>query len=306
SAVQLYLGGEFETSAEVLKFGLVLFESGFSLTDDPIVELETANNHGGGEAVTALELLQREKECGSITTFSSQLDRALKGGLPVGKVTEICGAPGVGKTQLCLQLSVDVQVPLSFGGLEGQVIFMDTEGSFVLQRVGDVAAAVVRHFSLVRCHDYVELLAELHLLPDFLRDQPRVRLLVIDSVAFPFRQQLDDLSLRTRLLQGLAQQLVSIATRHNIAVVITNQMTTRLQDSQSHLVPALGEIWGHASTTRILLQWEGSRQVAAIVKSPCCMDTAVQYHITSEGFRDVNQPENSDQPEIPLTERRSL
>uniref|UniRef100_A0A3B3DEX3 DNA repair protein RAD51 homolog 3 n=1 Tax=Oryzias melastigma TaxID=30732 RepID=A0A3B3DEX3_ORYME len=284
-----------------------------------------------GEAVTALELLQREKECGSITTFSSQLDRALKGGLPVGKVTEICGAPGVGKTQLCLQLSVDVQVPLSFGGLEGQVIFMDTEGSFVLQRVGDVAAAVVRHFSLVaedgeqkdamqtfdmesilsniflvRCHDYVELLAELHLLPDFLRDQPRVRLLVIDSVAFPFRQQLDDLSLRTRLLQGLAQQLVSIATRHNIAVVITNQMTTRLQDSQSHLVPALGEIWGHASTTRILLQWEGSRQVAAIVKSPCCMDTAVQYHITSEGFRDVNQPENSDQPEIPLTERRSL
>ncbi|RVE71130.1 hypothetical protein OJAV_G00071700 [Oryzias javanicus] len=64
------------------------------------VELEAANNYGGGEAVTALELLQREKECGSVTTFSSQLDRALKGGLPVGKVTEICGAPGVGKTQL--------------------------------------------------------------------------------------------------------------------------------------------------------------------------------------------------------------
>uniref|UniRef100_A0A3P9K174 DNA repair protein RAD51 homolog 3 n=1 Tax=Oryzias latipes TaxID=8090 RepID=A0A3P9K174_ORYLA len=288
-------------------------------------EEDSASNHEAGEVVTALELLQRERECGSITTFSSQLDHALKGGLPVGKVTEICGAPGVGKTQLCLQLSVDIQIPRSFGGLEAQVIFMDTEGSFVLQRVVDIAAAVVRHFSLlaedgeqkdamqtfnmesilsniflVRCHDYVDLQAELLLLPDFLRDKPRVRLLVIDSVTFPFRQHLDDLSQRTRLLQGLAQQVISMATRHNIAVVITNQMTTRLQDSQSHLVPALGEIWGHASTTRIILQWEGSQQVAAIVKSPCCMDTAIQYQITSEGFRDANQPE------ITLTNQRSL
>uniref|UniRef100_A0A8C8DDV8 DNA repair protein RAD51 homolog 3 n=1 Tax=Oryzias sinensis TaxID=183150 RepID=A0A8C8DDV8_9TELE len=248
-----------------------------------------------GEAVTALELLQRERECGSITTFSSQLDHALKGGLPVGKVTEICGAPGVGKTQLCLQLSVDVQIPRSFGGLEAQVIFMDTEGSFVLQRVVDIAAAVVRHFSLL-----AEDGEQKDAMQTFNMESILVRLLVIDSVAFPFRQHLDDLSQRTRLLQGLAKQVISMATRHNIAVVITNQMTTRLQDSQSHLVPALGEIWGHASTTRIILQWEGSQQVAAIVKSPCCMDMAIQYQITSEGFRDANQPE------ITLTNQRSL
>lgn len=44
---------------------------------------------------------------------------------------------------------MDIQIPRSFGGLEAQVIFMDTEGSFVLQRVVDIAAAVVRHFSLL-------------------------------------------------------------------------------------------------------------------------------------------------------------
>lgn len=143
----------------------------------------------------------------------------------------------------------------------------------------------------MRCHDYVELLAELHLLPDFLSDHPRVRLLVIDSVAFPFRQHFDDLSQRTRLLNGLAQQLIAMATSHNIAVVMTNQMTTRLRDGQSQLVPALGESWGHAPTIRLLLHWAGPRRLAAIFKSPGHMDSTVQYQITSEGFRDADQPE---------------
>lgn len=54
----------------------------------------------GGASLTALDLLQKEEELRSIVTFSSQLDAALGGGFPVGKTTEICGAPGVGKTQL--------------------------------------------------------------------------------------------------------------------------------------------------------------------------------------------------------------
>lgn len=58
---------------------------------------------GGGvlSSLTALELLQKEEEeLRTIVTFSSQLDAALGGGAPVGKMTELCGVPGVGKTQL--------------------------------------------------------------------------------------------------------------------------------------------------------------------------------------------------------------
>lgn len=143
----------------------------------------------------------------------------------------------------------------------------------------------------MRCHDYVELLAELHLLPDFLSAHPGVRLLVIDSVAFPFRQLFDEFSQRTRLLNGLAQQLITMATSHEIAVVLTNQMTTRIKGAQSQLVPALGDSWGHAPTIRLLLHWVGSRRLAAIFKSPCHMDSTVQYQITSEGFRDADQSE---------------
>lgn len=233
------------------------------------------------------------------------------------------------------------------------MVYIDTEGGFLLQRVVDIAAAAVRHCSLlveddeqrvaidtftvetvlsnmflvmvtarhhhnrprcysdvtrqqqvimilvgclsllsqVRCHDYVELLAELHLLSDFLSNHPRVRLLVIDSVACPFRKHFDELSQRTRLLNGLALQLIAMATSHEIAVVITNQMTTRVHGSQSQLVPALGDSWGHAPTTRLLLQWMGPHRLAAIFKSPDHMNSTVQYQITSDGFRDADQSE---------------
>uniref|UniRef100_A0A3B5MCK1 DNA repair protein RAD51 homolog 3 n=2 Tax=Xiphophorus couchianus TaxID=32473 RepID=A0A3B5MCK1_9TELE len=308
-------GFQFTTDLQDLNPEHLSAEAGVS-QQEALEALQAASSGHGVAPVTALELLQKEEEFRSIVTFCSQLDEALGGGVPVGKVTEICGAPGVGKTQLCLQLAVDVQVPAVFGGLGGQVLFVDTEGGFQVQRLVDLAGAAVRHCSLlaedeeqrvamttftvetilsnvflVRCRDYVELLAELHLLADFLSNRPRLRLLVIDSVAFPFLRLHDDLSQRTRLLQGLGLRLIAAATGHNIAVVTTNHMTTRLHSSQAQLAPALGDVWGHAPSIRLLLRWEESRRLASIVKSPGHMDASVQYQITYQGFRDADQSE---------------
>ncbi|MFT7797028.1 DNA repair protein RAD51 homolog 3 isoform X1 [Arapaima gigas] len=269
--------------------------------------------------LTALELLEKEQELGSIVTFCSALDSALGGGLPVGKTSEVCGAPGVGKTQLCIQLAVDVQIPVCFGGLGGHAVYIDTEGSFLVQRAVDMAEAAVQHCSMLaedteqrealkgftvesilsnlflfRCHDYVELLAETYLLPDFLAQHREVRLIVIDSIAFPFRHYFEDFSQRTRLLNGLAQQLIQMATKHHVAVVLTNQMTTKVGNGQSKLVPALGESWGHAATQRLILQWEGQQRLASLYKSPSHPEATVPYQITSEGFRDMTSSNHLD------------
>ncbi|XP_069767898.1 DNA repair protein RAD51 homolog 3 isoform X2 [Narcine bancroftii] len=258
---------------------------------------------------TALELLAEEHSQGSIITFSSALDEILGGGVPVAKITEICGAPGVGKTQLSIQLVVDAQIPKCFGGLGGESVFIDTEGSFIVERVAGVAQAAVHHCHLIaesgqdeaqqeaikefsvssilsriyyfRCHDYVELLAQAHLLGDFLAEHRQVRIIVIDSIAFPFRHQLEDLSLRTRLLNGLAQQLIAMANDYRVAVVLTNQMTTRFGEVCSSLVPALGESWGHAATTRLILHWEGKLRFASLYKSPSQKEATVPYQITN-------------------------
>ena len=76
----------------------------------------------------------------------------------------------------------------------------------------------------------------------------QVKLIVVDSIAFPFRHDFEDLALRTRILNGLAQSFIKIAHDCDLAVVFMNQMTTRVKKDklqQSSLVPALGDLTEH-------------------------------------------------------------
>ncbi|KAK7485386.1 hypothetical protein BaRGS_00023334 [Batillaria attramentaria] len=265
-------------------------------------------------SVSALHLLEHEQSLPSIVTFCAQLDEALGGGVALRKVTEICGAPGVGKTQMCIQLAVDVSIPEELGGAGGEAVYIDTEGSFIIERVVDVATATADHcrrmaaqldnsldvdsynfesilsgIHYFRCHDYIELLATLHTLTNFIQQHPKVKLVVVDSIAFPFRHNFDDLSLRTRLLTSMAQNCIKLATDFSLAVVLTNQMTTRFTPglSGTQLMPALGESWGHACTVRLVLYWQDGQRHAMLYKSPSRRETTVLYQITTGGVRDV-------------------
>ncbi|KAJ7387091.1 DNA repair protein rad51c [Desmophyllum pertusum] len=140
-----------------------------------------------------------------------------------------------------------------------------------------------------RCHDYMQLIALSHVLPDFLMEHSKVKLIVVDSIAFHFRHDFDDLALRTRLLNGLAQSFIKMACERQLAVVFMNQMTTRVKSGQlgqSHLIPALGESWGHASTIRIVLYWEDNLRFANLYKSPSRREMTVPFQITADGVRD--------------------
>jgi len=46
-----------------------------------------------------------------------------------------------------MQLSVAVQIPVCFGGNASHAVYIDTEGSFVIERLVDIAEATIRH-----CH----------------------------------------------------------------------------------------------------------------------------------------------------------
>ncbi|XP_071184365.1 DNA repair protein RAD51 homolog 3-like isoform X1 [Salvelinus alpinus] len=64
------------------------------------VRSESGQERAAAGRLAAQELLETEQELGTVFTFCSALDTALGGGLPVGKTTEVCETPGVGKTQL--------------------------------------------------------------------------------------------------------------------------------------------------------------------------------------------------------------
>jgi len=216
--------------------------------------------------------------------------------------------PGAGKTQLCLQLAVDVTIPAAFGGIDGDCLYIDTEGSFAVDRVLDMTEAVLCHLDRVahsrgppelraaqiealnalaspesllkrihycRVHNCAELVAIITTLDEVVSTYTRVKLVVVDSVAFHFRQDFADMRERARLLSNVAQGLNTAAAKLGLAVVATNQMTTKVQQnaqglgttrsarangfsdgkaSESYLAPALGESWSHAVTSRVIVE----------------------------------------------------
>nr|KAI8753735.1 DNA repair protein RAD51-like protein 3-like [Biomphalaria glabrata] len=274
---------------------------------------------------TALDLLLEEQETSGIVTFCESLDTMLGDGIPLGKITEICGAPGLGKTQLCLQLAVDIQIPVDIGGLDGEAVYLDTEGSFIVERLVDIATATVDHCQLIHmqgggelgsidisveqilagihyfhCLDHTEFLACVHQLPTFLSQHQKVKLIIVDSIASPFRHEFSDMSLRTKLLSMLGQTFIKIASQNSVAVVFTNQMTTKIPavpgNQSSQLIPALGEGWAHISNMKIMLYWENNQRRAMLCKSPNQKELICSFQITNGGIRDVTATTNTDCP----------
>jgi RAD51-like protein 2 len=241
--------------------------------------------------------------------------------VPLGCVTEFCGVPGIGKTQLGMQLALDVQIPALFGGVAGSAIYIDTEGSFMVSRMRDMAEALVRHLHdlgnnpakpstpemrkalegvsvdgllrdvmYYRVHDFVEQVALVNVLPSYLsaNSERRFRLIVLDSVAFHFRHHFTDMAQRARVLQTLAQKLQALASEFSLAVVVINQVTTKFKaPEEAYLTPALGESWAHAVTHRVMLYSEGGGRLAHLYKSSSQPRRTAPFRITSRGVRDV-------------------
>jgi DNA repair protein RadA len=88
-----------------------------------------ARKHVQADWTTAKELWERRKGMLRCSTGSQKLDALLAGGIETQAMTELIGEYGVGKTQICLKLCVMAQLPRDQGGLEGNALFIDTEGA---------------------------------------------------------------------------------------------------------------------------------------------------------------------------------
>jgi RAD51-like protein 2 len=283
-------------------------------------------------AESAAAAAARERAARRIITFSPELDAALGGGVAAGQVTEFCGAPGLGKTQLGIQLAVNAALPAAFSGPAGEAVYIDTEGSFTPERARAIAEAFAVHLRrvaaahgdaaraaaaaaatadailagihLVRARDAAEQLAAVAALPAFCAARPAVRLVVIDSVAFHFRADFADFGARGRALAGMAAKLMALAHEARLAVVLMNQVTTKpgtggignvthgtgSGTSAPRLVPALGDAWAHAATSRVVLYWRDGGRRAFLYKSPSLPAAEAEYRVTAEGVRGARRP----------------
>lgn len=253
---------------------------------------------------TALELLRRDGEAAGRAGRLLVLDGVAASEARCGTITELVGAAGAGKTQCCLQLAAEAV------RLGGAAVYVDTEGAFSPARLAEIAetrhpgsfgtAAAVRALMesvivyaertteslLRRCQGLQAVIVE-----------RRVRLLVVDSVASPVRAGYADraaLPRRQELLSELASTLKRIARELGVAVVVTNQVTTRrvlvsddAEDAAAEepvqLAAALGVGWAHAVNTRLLIDVRGGGRDLRVAKSPSVPLSAHPFAIGARG-----------------------
>jgi len=301
-------------------------------------EINAAMTEPTAPVPTALSLMNDgTKQLNYIVTYSKAIDKMMQGGVSVGQLTEFCGLPGVGKTQLCMQLAIDTTIPAVFGGIEGEVVYIDSEGSLSIERLSEIANGVLVNLGLVasspngnsslrenqrnalnqlggldsllgkiyywRVYDCVELMACVKRLHEFLCTHPKVKLIIVDSVAFHFRQDLSDMGTRNRVLNELGQTLHRTHMDFSVGVVVTNQMTTSFSNGETFHIPALGEAWAHMVTCRVLVSRTNDASLVAkrtrsdanitstvrlarIVKSHILPNSEAKFIITKKGVRD--------------------
>ncbi|KFW86401.1 DNA repair protein RAD51 4, partial [Manacus vitellinus] len=228
-----------------------------------------------------------------LPTGNPSLDQLLDSGLYTGEVTELMGAPGSGKTQVCLGIAASVSL-----SLKQQVLFLDSTGGFIASRLYQMLQAqtedeeeqasspgagpsleALQRIQVARVFDVYEMLSALQELRDRLSQQVMsstgpLKIVVIDSVSaviYPLLggRQSEGLA----IMMQLSRELKTLAREFSLAVVVTNQVTR--DSSTGPLKPALGRSWSFVPSTRVLLEsreasWDKgtTRRVAALAKSP--------------------------------------
>ena len=250
------------------------------------------------EFVTAKQLYERRQNLQRLSFASSNLDKLLGGGLETQAITEFVGEFGAGKSQICMKLSVMAQLPAKDGGLEGKVLFVDTEGTFAAQRVYQMAKAMQLDpekildgiiYSRVYNSDH-QILTVDHAFK--ICQEEKIKLLVVDSILSHFRGEYigrESLSERQQRLNSHLHKLLRIAQALNLAVVITNQVQANPQAFFGDPTrPAGGNILAHASTHRVMLKKASKGlRVAKIIDSPYLPESETYFQITEKGVEDA-------------------
>jgi recombination protein RecA len=207
-----------------------------------------------------------------IPTGSLTLDHALGiGGLPRGRITEIYGPEGVGKTTLALSVLAQAQ------RAGGTGVFIDTEHALDLAWA---ATAGVNIHQLLLCQP--ESGEQALQVANILIGSGEVTVVVIDSIAGLVPQaELDGQigqqhpGAQANLLSQALRQLAGPIHRANTAVVATNQLRQRAGVSGQVLYTAGGRALGYWASVRLHLH-----QPTSVTKHDGVVGSRVRVQVT--------------------------
>ncbi len=246
---------------------------------------------------TADKFLEKRKEVGRITTGSKAFDKLLAGGLETQSLTECFGEWGSGKSQIGMQLCVNVQLPADKGGLGAGALVIDSEHTFRPERVVQMAKAqgldptkVLKNIIIARAYtsdDQMLIAEQAH---EMIKGK-NIKLVVVDSLTSLFRAEYagrGTLASRQQKLNRHLSTLHKLADLNNLVVYITNQvMANPGMFFGDPTRPIGGHILGHSSTFRIYLRKsKAEKRIARLVDSPNLPEGEAIFKVTENGVGD--------------------
>lgn len=149
-----------------------------------------------------------------IPTGSKSLDALLGGGVRTGMVTDIFGASGAGKSQLCFSLCA------ACAQAGWRAMFIDTAGTFRPERVSEMAGTgeALDRITFVRALHSEDQIAALKK-----ARQADLRLVVVDTLTSLFSAEYSGPSRHIAVMSHL-HELATLAISADCAVVATNMV----------------------------------------------------------------------------------
>jgi DNA repair protein RadA len=249
------------------------------------------------------ELLKRRENVFRLTTGSKALDNLLGGGLETQTITEFYGEYGSGKSQICHQLCVNVQLPFEKGGLNGGALYIDTENTFRIERILQMSKSlgldpnqVAKNIIYAEAYnsDHQTFLLEN---ADEIIKENNIKLIIIDSLTAHFRSEYlgrEMLAMRQQKLNKHMHKLIRLARAFNAVAVVTNQVMAKPDVFFGEAIhPVGGHIVAHTSHTRVFLRKSsrGPVRICRLVSSPYLPEGEIIIKITENGVEDATAEE---------------
>jgi len=254
---------------------------------------------GSRRAVKGSEIVKMYQDLPRLTTGVKSIDRLLGGGLEPKATYEFAGEFGTGKTQLCHQLAVTVQLPREKGGVSGACAYIDTEEAFSPNRIESIAKRfgldpqqaldnvyVIKVINAADLEDRIKF--------DLVRlvEQNNVKLVIIDSIIALYRAEFkgrERLAERQQRLNYILDWIMRIAKIYNIYVVMTNQVIDVPLGYIEVKKPAGGNVLAHAVTHRFFLKKSRDDiRIMEVLDSPRLPYKATAtFRITDKGVEDA-------------------
>jgi DNA repair protein RadA len=250
-----------------------------------------------GGFISGNALLERRQTVQKLTSGTAAMDELLGGGFETQSICEVFGEFGSGKTQIALQLAVNTILPVSQGGLNGEVFYIDTEDTFRPERIAQMAEAVgidpndaLDRIHVARAYNSAHQM----LLVDEIKRMSKsidVKLVIVDSLTSHFRAEYVGrgmLAPRQQKLNRHLKELKQLSDLQNALILVTNQVMSNPAALWGDPTKAIGgHIVGHASTFRLYLRKsKGGRRIARLIDSPNLPEGEAVFTVTAEGLKD--------------------